>query len=104
SHGQAHVWPTRWIAISGTDWCAASAQLVNSLERLHPVLTSAASTLESMKRRSAPADWAAHCPVRTPDKSKFTLASSGSEWWHCCFCTHGWLDHGDYFDSADWRR
>src|SRR5262249_13729015 len=100
SAGRARVCPTGWIVISGMVWCPASAQSANSLEYLQPVWTSAASTPEQMKRQLALAVWAGCCPARTLDKFKFTSARSLLACWLCFFSTHGWLNHGDYFDSA----
>src|SRR4030095_4946589 len=53
-----------------------------------------------MKRQLVRAVWAVCCPVRTPDRFKFTSASWLLGCWRCFFSTPGWLSHGDYFDSA----
>src|SRR4029077_20859030 len=94
------VCPTGWIVTSGMVWCAASAQSGSSLEYLQPMWMSAASMPEWMKRQLALAVWAVCCPARILDRFKFTSASWLLECWRCFFSTHGWLNHGDYFDSA----
>src|SRR5262245_17682139 len=105
--GQSSLWrgrvracPTGWIVISGMVWCAASAQLVNSLEYLQPMWTSAASMPEWTKPQLALAVWAVCCPARTLDRFKFTSAWLLLGCWRSFFSTHGWLSHGDYFDSV----
>src|SRR5213078_1386993 len=99
-HGPARVCPTGWSVISGLVWCAASAQSANSLEYLQPMWTNAASTPEWMRRQLALAVWAVCYPARTLDRFKFTSASWLLGCWRSFFSTHGWLSHGDYFDSA----
>src|SRR6516165_4960061 len=56
-----------------------------------------------MKPQLALAVWAVCCPAHTLDKFKSTWASWLLGCWHSFFSTHGWLSHGDYFDSAAWR-
>src|SRR4030095_1343831 len=53
-----------------------------------------------MKPQLALAVWAVCCPARTLDRFKFTSASSLLGCWRFFFSTHGWLSHGNYFDSA----
>src|SRR6266550_6294986 len=78
----------RDVAVTGVRTCAL------------PIWTSAASMPEWMKRQLALAVWAVCCPARTLDRFKFTSASWLLGCWRCFFSTHGWLSHGDYFDSA----
>src|SRR5205823_14777720 len=99
-HGRARVCPTGWIGIFGMVWCVASAQSASSLECLQPRWTSAVSTPEWTKRQLALAVWAVCCPARTLDRFKFTSASWLLGCWRSFFCTHGWLNHGDYFDPT----
>src|SRR6266699_2543944 len=87
------VFPTGWIAISGTGSCALSAVSDNFWESSQRISTSAASVPESMKRRSAPGVSDAWCPGGTRDKSKLISASSPSACSRCCFFTHGWFNH-----------
>src|SRR5262249_54119437 len=72
----------------------------NSLEYLQPMWTSAVSMPEWMKRQLALAVWAVCCPARTLDRFKFTSAWWLLGCWRSFFSTHGWLSHGDYFDST----
>src|SRR5947208_8885793 len=100
SHGRARVCPTGWIGISGMVWCVASAQSASSLECLQRMWTSAVSTPAWTKPQLALAVWAVCYPAHTLDRFKFTSASWLLECWHSFFCTHGWLNHRDYFDPT----